>query len=186
MKNRWLISLKYPNLLILGRFEQKLLRRSAHSLLSRRSEIHERVEQLMYENDTKLKFSFIFRDRCAGGGWLRVWSLFDFVEYCRFWSLFDKNLPKSWKMNVFHRKNDNFPNFLESSAPKIGHFSILVTPLFGGHPFQIDLWLFSLVTSSFVRNHFKDVWSISTSLFDWNRKHYLTKHWWTHAYFSLR
>ena len=86
----------------------------------------------LFSNQRRIRL-YNTRDRFARG-WLRVWSLFGFAEFGRFRSLFAKALPKSWKIYVFRRKNDSFSKFSAPTAPKIGHFSILVTSPFGGSP----------------------------------------------------
>ena len=74
-------------------------------------------------------------DRFEGGG-LGVWSLFDFAKFCRFWSLFAKNAPKSWKTNIFRRKIAIFKKIWRFLRQKLVTSRFCTPPPFGGPPNQ--------------------------------------------------
>ena len=74
------------------------LKRSAYQVTSRK-------RFYLYLCHRKTTFDTIYTNQGSiWGGWLGVWTLFDFAEFGQFWSLFAKNVQISWKFIDFRWK----------------------------------------------------------------------------------
>ena len=107
--------------------------------------------------DSTLPGVFETLTRCQGSicrGWLRVWSPFNFAEFGRIWSLFAKNSPKSWKINVFAEKMTIFQNFRFCPPPPWGS-PLSNRSLLGNFYYILKKDLFSKMPSDGFENSIK-------------------------------